>query len=297
MEVDDPELIVADDSDNEEAISLNSNPFSSMGLFKLQEESADYKIIKNSFLLGLKPVQENIEVVSIYKNLHSNFMTCGGNPNIRYAWFGTLTAEIHQIVSHGFNLCGRHENFEACGKFNISAGHRYSFLAEDSFLTVEFDKSFNLSFRDIGGNHVGVDTDKVLLQPDPFLNELTSMYERNTEKGSVWVTLKRSSLKSKARRNKMTTAGELIEYRCLIRATDGKKTISTSVGAKEHQRFQASYSTILKAHMTALKKRERKDKKKATGEADKKSDQTKKASGEADKKSDQTMKPSSRKTS
>ncbi|KAG7019502.1 Signal recognition particle 14 kDa protein, partial [Cucurbita argyrosperma subsp. argyrosperma] len=103
----------------------------------------------------------------------------------------------------------------------------------------------------------------VLLQLDPFLNELTSMFERSTEKGSVWVTLKRSSLKSKVQRNKMTTAGQPIEYRCLIRATDGKKTISTSVGAKDHLRFQASYSTILKAHMTALKKRERKDKKKA----------------------------------
>ncbi|KAK4566462.1 signal recognition particle 14 kDa protein [Quercus suber] len=109
----------------------------------------------------------------------------------------------------------------------------------------------------------------VLLQPDPFLNELTSMFERSTEKGSVWVTLKRSSLKSKVKRNKMTTAGEAIEYRCLIRATDGKKTISTSVGAKDHQRFQASYATILKAHMTALKKRERKDKKKGA-EGDKK---------------------------
>ncbi|KAG6583884.1 Signal recognition particle 14 kDa protein, partial [Cucurbita argyrosperma subsp. sororia] len=103
----------------------------------------------------------------------------------------------------------------------------------------------------------------VLLQLDPFLNELTSMFERSTEKGSVWVTLKRSSLKSKVQRNKMTTAGQPIEYRCLIRATNGKKTISTSVGAKDHLRFQASYSTILKAHMTALKKRERKDKKKA----------------------------------
>ncbi|CAK9327610.1 unnamed protein product [Citrullus colocynthis] len=103
----------------------------------------------------------------------------------------------------------------------------------------------------------------VLLQLDPFLNELTSMFEHTTEKGSVWVTLKRSSLKSKVQINKLTTAGEPIEYRCLIRATDGKKKISTSVGAKDHLRFQASYSTILKAHMTALKKRERKDKKKA----------------------------------
>ncbi|KAK6922182.1 Poly(ADP-ribose) polymerase, catalytic domain [Dillenia turbinata] len=132
IEVDDRELIVADDSDNEEAMSSNSNPFNSMGLFKLQEESADYMTIKNSFLLGLKPVQENIQVVSIYQNLHSNFTAqariqsfrifseavrnkCGGNPNIRYAWYGTSTAEIRQIVSHGFNLCGRHENFEAYG--------------------------------------------------------------------------------------------------------------------------------------------------------------------------------------
>nr|DAD25308.1 TPA_asm: hypothetical protein HUJ06_026772 [Nelumbo nucifera] len=99
--------------------------------------------------------------------------------------------------------------------------------------------------------------------PDPFLNELTSMYERTTERGSVWVTLKRSSMKSKAKRNKMTSAGETIEYRCLVRATDGKKTISTVLSAKDHLRFQASYATILKAHMSALKKRERRDKKKA----------------------------------
>ncbi|CAI8600451.1 unnamed protein product [Vicia faba] len=103
----------------------------------------------------------------------------------------------------------------------------------------------------------------VLLQLDPFLNELTSLFERSTEKGSVWVTLKRSSLKSKLQRNKLATDGKPIEYRCLIRATDGKKTISASVGPKDHQRFQASYATILKAHMTALKKRERKDKKKS----------------------------------
>ncbi|KAH0887378.1 hypothetical protein HID58_063474 [Brassica napus] len=109
----------------------------------------------------------------------------------------------------------------------------------------------------------------VLLQLDPFLNELTSMFEKSKEKGSVWLTLKRSSLKSKLQKRKLSAAGESIEYRCLIRATDAKKTISTSVGAKDHQRFQAPYATILKAHMTALKKRERKDRKKST-EADKK---------------------------
>lgn len=98
------------------------------------------------------------------------------------------------------------------------------------------------------------------------------MFERTTEKGSVWVTLKHcewssficiffsiftsytfidkfsnycscwklivvcfflwlspASDKSKVKRNKMKTAGEKIEFKCLIRATDGKKTISTMV--------------------------------------------------------------------
>ncbi|URE09805.1 signal recognition particle 14 kDa [Musa troglodytarum] len=121
----------------------------------------------------------------------------------------------------------------------------------------------------------------VLLQPDPFLNELTSMFERSTEKGSVWVTLKRSSMKCKATRKKMETA-ETIEYRCLVRATDAKKTISTSLSARDYQKFQASYATVLKAHMNALKKRERKDKKK-TAEPEKKQ-----------KKSEPSKKPASR---
>ncbi|XP_031121495.1 signal recognition particle 14 kDa protein [Ipomoea triloba] len=115
----------------------------------------------------------------------------------------------------------------------------------------------------------------VRLQPDPFLNELTNMFERTTEKGSVWVTLKHSSDKSKAKRNKLKSAGEKIEYKCLIRATDGKKNISTMVGPKDHQRFQASYAILLKAQMTALKKRERKDRRKAA-DSDKKQDGSKK---------------------
>uniref|UniRef100_A0A0E0DIK9 Signal recognition particle 14 kDa protein n=1 Tax=Oryza meridionalis TaxID=40149 RepID=A0A0E0DIK9_9ORYZ len=103
----------------------------------------------------------------------------------------------------------------------------------------------------------------VVLQPDPFLSELTSMYERSTEKGSVWVTMKRSSMKCQARLKKMAAKGEAVELRCLVRATDGKKNICTSLSAKEYLKFQASYATVLKAHMHALKKRERKDKKKA----------------------------------
>jgi signal recognition particle subunit SRP14 len=55
------------------------------------------------------------------------------------------------------------------------------------------------------------------------------MYERSTEKGSVWVTMKRSSMKCQARLKKMAAKGEAVEYRCLVRATDGKKNICTAV--------------------------------------------------------------------
>lgn len=101
---------------------------------------------------------------------------------------------------------------------------------------------------------------KVHLDSPQFLNELIKLYEGAREKGSVWVTFKRSSMKSKAAKNKMKTEKEPIEYKCLVRATNGKKTIATALSAKEHQKFQSSYATILKAHMTALKKRTRKDK-------------------------------------
>ncbi|MCD9561305.1 RNA-binding signal recognition particle subunit srp14, partial [Datura stramonium] len=49
------------------------------------------------------------------------------------------------------------------------------------------------------------------------------------------------------------------------------------VGPKDHQRFQASYAILLKARLTALKKRERKDKRKAA-DSDKKIESSKKKS-------------------
>ncbi|KAK6940021.1 Legume lectin domain [Dillenia turbinata] len=52
------------------------------------------------------------------------------------------------------------------GKFDISAGHmglpEFAPEAEDSFLAVEFDTSFNPSLGDINGNHIGVDVNKVI---------------------------------------------------------------------------------------------------------------------------------------
>ncbi|KAF6170465.1 hypothetical protein GIB67_036239 [Kingdonia uniflora] len=115
---------------------------------------------------------------------------------------------------------------------------------------------------------------EVLLQLDPFLNELTNMYERCTEKGSVWVTFKRSKVglcQINAMVFKRFAKIEIVPER----NGDVYLLPLFGVSAKDQQRFQASYGTVLKAHMHALKKRERKEKKRAA-EGDKKQEATKK---------------------
>lgn len=64
------------------------------------------------------------------------------------------------------------------------------------------------------------------------------------------------------KKNKAAAAGA--EYKCLVRATDGKKKFSAVLQGKELLKFKDSYDTIMKAHMDALKKRERRRPKKAT---------------------------------
>lgn len=54
-----------------------------------------------------------------------------------------------------------------------------------------------------------------------------------------------------------------LELRCLVRATDGKRRISTALAPRELPRFREEYATILRAHTDALKKRERRAKKAA----------------------------------
>ncbi|GAB4820626.1 hypothetical protein N2152v2_007672 [Parachlorella kessleri] len=88
---------------------------------------------------------------------------------------------------------------------------------------------------------------------DRFLTELHKLYERNKGKGTVWVTMKRTNEKPR----KSKTDWSHLELKCLVRATDGKRKLSTVVAGKELARFQDSYSTILKAHCGSLKKRER----------------------------------------
>lgn len=114
----------------------------------------------------------------------------------------------------------------------------------------------------------------VQLTNGQFLNELVKLFQQSKDKGTVLVTMKRSTccgnayvcLQAPATANlkprKTRKPDPTLPYHCLVRATGGKRKISTVVNAKEQPRFQESYNTILKAHMDSLKKREKKRDKK-----------------------------------
>lgn len=97
------------------------------------------------------------------------------------------------------------------------------------------------------------------LENDGFLTELTKMYERNKASGTVWVTVKRSALRRLPKRGERpppevvldSTPGS--EWVFLVRATDGKRKISTSVENAKGERFNKSMTTIQKAYMDGLK--------------------------------------------
>lgn len=95
----------------------------------------------------------------------------------------------------------------------------------------------------------------VLLDNGGFLTQLHRLYEekKTSEMGTVWVTMKRTNMKP--RKGKKDYSG--LEYRCLVRATDGNRKLSTVVQDSELARFQESYTTIMRAHMDSLKKRDR----------------------------------------
>jgi signal recognition particle subunit SRP14 len=94
----------------------------------------------------------------------------------------------------------------------------------------------------------------VLLEPDPFLSELHKMYDRSKGK-SVWLTMKRTNMKPRKARKPDPKA----EYVCLIRANDGKKHISTTLGQAQYAKFSQSLVIIMKGAMAdSLKKKEKK---------------------------------------
>ncbi|KAL7861822.1 hypothetical protein SRHO_G00132630 [Serrasalmus rhombeus] len=105
----------------------------------------------------------------------------------------------------------------------------------------------------------------VLLENDAFLTELTRLFQKCRTSGSVVITLKKYDGRTKpAPRKGHPETFEPADNKCLIRASEGKKKISTVVSTKEVIKFQMAYSNLLRAHMDGLKKKDKKSKSKKT---------------------------------
>uniref|UniRef100_A0A674GVF7 Signal recognition particle 14 kDa protein n=1 Tax=Taeniopygia guttata TaxID=59729 RepID=A0A674GVF7_TAEGU len=87
-----------------------------------------------------------------------------------------------------------------------------------------------------------------------FLTELTRLFQKCRTSGSVFITLKKFPRKGHVE------SFEPADNKCLLRATDGKKKISTVVSSKEVNKFQMAYSNLLRANMDGLKKKDKKSK-------------------------------------
>ncbi|KAN0026151.1 hypothetical protein ACTFIV_007135 [Dictyostelium citrinum] len=94
------------------------------------------------------------------------------------------------------------------------------------------------------------------LDNDAFLSALNKLYQSTSKKGTVWVTMKKYvdsdsnfSLKKADRIKK----SEEEENKCLVRATNGKKKISTIVLAKDKSMFEKSYKNVLLINLDNLK--------------------------------------------
>uniref|UniRef100_A0A8C7EAW5 Signal recognition particle 14 kDa protein n=1 Tax=Nothoprocta perdicaria TaxID=30464 RepID=A0A8C7EAW5_NOTPE len=95
-----------------------------------------------------------------------------------------------------------------------------------------------------------------------FLTELTRLFQKCRTSGSVFITLKKYDGRTKpVPRKGHADSFEPADNKCLLRATDGKKKISTVVSDTLLLAPQA-YSNLLRANMDGLKKKDKKSKNK-----------------------------------
>ncbi|NWH19043.1 SRP14 protein, partial [Grus americana] len=93
-----------------------------------------------------------------------------------------------------------------------------------------------------------------------FLTELTRLFQKCRTSGSVFITLKKYDGRTKpVPRKGHVESFEPADNKCLLRATDGKKKISTVV-SDSFGLERLAYSNLLRANMDGLKKKDKKSK-------------------------------------
>ncbi|KAI9310920.1 signal recognition particle, SRP9/SRP14 subunit [Dichotomocladium elegans] len=109
------------------------------------------------------------------------------------------------------------------------------------------------------------------LDPVAFTVQLGRLYEQSRKSGTVSVTMKRMTERRvvmATKTKKETPKGgeavldktrnpEDVQYPCLVRATFKNTKLSTVVPVEDLDKFQNAYTTVIKAYMDSLKKKER----------------------------------------
>lgn len=113
-------------SNNEEIQSVDN------GLIKVDEGERLYETVNRRLISGLGNLGVNTKVEAIYRNPFSGFTNqarfqsfciferamrrkCGGDANVKYAWYGGSKDEISRIISHGFGHCDKAESNHSYG--------------------------------------------------------------------------------------------------------------------------------------------------------------------------------------
>lgn len=108
----------------------------------------------------------------------------------------------------------------------------------------------------------------VLIDNDAFLTQLTLLFSKNRSSGTVFITMKQYHGETKPKPRKLKSSDPnphaTGEPRCLFRATNGKKKLSTVVMHKDVNKFQLAYSSLLKSNIDSLKKTKKTKKSKKT---------------------------------
>ncbi|EGG24756.1 signal recognition particle 14 kDa subunit [Cavenderia fasciculata] len=92
----------------------------------------------------------------------------------------------------------------------------------------------------------------VLLDNEGFLDQLHKLFQAKAKSGSVWYTMKRYVGGMDGKLIKGDNKEE--ESKCLIRATAGKKTISTIVLKDNLLSFQSKFKNVLILNLDNLKR-------------------------------------------
>ncbi|KAH0675364.1 hypothetical protein KY285_023165 [Solanum tuberosum] len=128
-------MLLSFDSEVESPSPTLHNSFRSFkrnGMIELEERNKEHDLIKAGFLSGMGQLGKEVEVVAIHKNSCSTILgqarlesfriyseamrkKCGGNANIKYAWFGSSKDEICNIISHGFSTITEPKSGECFG--------------------------------------------------------------------------------------------------------------------------------------------------------------------------------------